>query len=79
MLIGIPREIKNHEYRVGMTPVRCARWSRTVTGHRRDRRRAGIGCTDEVCKRRRRKHRQQRRRGLCPRADDRQGQRTAAG
>jgi alanine dehydrogenase len=48
MLIGIPKEIKNHEYRVGMTPVSVREavrhghqvWIETNAG-------GGIGATDE--------------------------------
>ncbi len=48
MLIGVPKEIKNHEYRVGMTPVSVREavrhghkvWVQTQAG-------SGIGATDE--------------------------------
>jgi alanine dehydrogenase len=48
MLIGVPKEIKNHEYRVGMTPVSVREavrhghkvWVQTQAG-------LGIGATDE--------------------------------
>jgi alanine dehydrogenase len=48
MLIGVPKEIKNHEYRVGMTPVSVREavrhghkvWVQTQAG-------IGIGATDE--------------------------------
>jgi alanine dehydrogenase len=48
MLIGVPKEIKNHEYRVGMTPVSAREavrhghkvWIQTQAG-------IGIGATDE--------------------------------
>jgi alanine dehydrogenase len=48
MLIGIPKEIKNHEYRVGLTPASV----REVTqrGHRvlvETQAGAGIGCSDD--------------------------------
>ena len=32
MKIGVPKEIKNHEYRVGMTPPACASWSSMAIG-----------------------------------------------
>jgi alanine dehydrogenase len=32
MKIGVPKETKNHEYRVGLTPAPCARSSPTGTG-----------------------------------------------
>lgn len=48
MLVGVPKEIKNHEYRVGMTPTSVremvARGHRVVVETRAG---AGIGCTDE--------------------------------
>lgn len=31
MIIGVPKEIKNHEYRVGMIPLACGSLSRTDT------------------------------------------------
>jgi alanine dehydrogenase len=31
MRVGCPKEIKNHEYRVGLTPARCANMSRMAT------------------------------------------------
>jgi alanine dehydrogenase len=31
MLIGVPKEIKNKEFRVGMTPTRCVKWLRPAT------------------------------------------------
>ena len=34
MLIGVPREIKNHEYRVGLTPVAAAEAVRGARGGR---------------------------------------------
>jgi alanine dehydrogenase len=49
MLIGIPKEIKNHEYRVGMTPASVREM--THHGHRvlvETRAGEGIGCDDEA-------------------------------
>ena len=48
MLIGVPKEIKNHEYRVGLTPAAVKEfvnhshqvWVETLAGH-------SIGFTDE--------------------------------
>ena len=31
MLIGVPKEMKTHEYRVGLVPAACASWSITAT------------------------------------------------
>ncbi|RZA24715.1 MAG: alanine dehydrogenase, partial [Lysobacteraceae bacterium] len=49
MLIGVPREIKNHEYRVGLTPAGARELA--ANGHaiivQRDAG-AGIGLTDEM-------------------------------
>ena len=57
MRVGVPKEIKNHEYRVGMTPqsvheaVRHGHelWVQTGAG-------AGIGATDDDYKKSRRKN-----------------------
>ena len=48
MLIGIPKEIKNHEYRVGLTPSSV----REATAHGHDviietNAGAGIGCSND--------------------------------
>ncbi|NIZ03601.1 alanine dehydrogenase [Thalassospira lucentensis] len=48
MLIGVPKEIKNHEYRVGLTPVSVREI--TTHGHKviiETGAGAGIGCSDE--------------------------------
>ncbi len=48
MLVGVPKEIKNHEYRVGMTPTSVQEM--VAHGHRvvvQTQAGAGIGCNDE--------------------------------
>ena len=49
MKLGVPKEIKTHEYRVGLTPAACASWSRH--GHQvvvQQGAAAGIGFTDDA-------------------------------
>jgi alanine dehydrogenase len=47
MRIGVPKEIKNHEYRVGLTPDSVRRAGRPRSrGGRRDHAGAGIGASD---------------------------------
>jgi alanine dehydrogenase len=41
MLIGVPKEIKNHEYRVGMTPISVREAVRH--GHGLGRNKGGLG------------------------------------
>ena len=48
MLVGVPKEIKNHEYRVGLTPDSVQEF--TAHGHRvmvETAAGGGIGCSDE--------------------------------
>ncbi|MDX1400736.1 MAG: alanine dehydrogenase, partial [Kiloniellales bacterium] len=48
MLIGVPKEIKNHEYRVGLTPASVAEY--VAHGHKvvvEANAGTGIGCSDE--------------------------------
>ena len=80
MRIGVPKEIKNHEYRVGLTPAvgrrtgrrRAMRWSwRRGAG-------AGIDFEDAGLCRRRRDDPARRRRGVRQRRHDREGEGAAA-
>ena len=51
MLIGVPKEIKNHEYRVGLTPESVTEL--VAAGHRvivETRAGEGIGANDETYK-----------------------------
>ena len=79
MLIGVPKEIKAHEYRVGLTPASVRELVQhghevlveTGAGARHRLRRRGLP-------RRRRQDRRQRRGGLRRRRDDREGEGAAA-
>ena len=79
MLIGVPKEIKNHEYRVGLTP---AGTRELVThGHEvmvQNRRRRRHRPDGRHVPQRRSQHRRQCRGHLCPRGHDHQGQGTTA-
>ena len=80
MRIGVPKEIKNHEYRVGMTPAAVRELTSRghevfVETHAGD----GIGLHDEMYTRVGAKILQDRRRSLRQRRHDREGEGAAAG
>ena len=75
MLVGVPKEIKVHEYRVGLTPSSV----REMTMHNhavlvQTDAGAGIGATDDDYRRAGARDRRKRRRSIQARGDDRQGQ-----
>jgi alanine dehydrogenase len=61
VIIGVPKEIKTREYRIGMTPRAVRSSSRGPHGARRDAGGRGVGAADEQFVRRRRDDRAQRR------------------
>ena len=79
MLIGVPKEIKTHEYRVGLTPasvrelIHHGHQVLVETGAG-----AGIGFDDKAYAARRRHDRRHRRGGLRQGRDDREGEGAAA-
>ena len=81
MKIGVPKEIKNHEYRVGMTPAARARAdARAATRcSSRPRPATAIGLHDEIYAQRRRDDPAERRRGVRRGRHDREGEGAAAG
>ena len=79
MLIGVPKEIKNHEYRVGLTPASVREL--VHHGHAvlvQAGAGAGIGAGRRRLPGGRREHRRRGGRGLCAGRDDRQGQGAAS-
>ena len=80
MLVGVPKEIKDNEYRVGLVPSTVREL--TAKSHQvLVERNAGLGAglPDADYRGRRRRDRRRCRRGLRPRRIDRQGQGAAAG
>ena len=80
MRIGVPKEVKTHEYRVGLVPAACANCvhhGHEVVVETRRRRRHRLSTTPTTA--RRRDGSPQRRRGLRRGRDDRQGEGAAAG